>query len=223
MESAGANRVVFRRLSPAGSYAAAGALHPVRVQALSGIDLSHAGRSVTRMVSVPNWMLAVSAAAALGITMSMSANLTHQPARTQPAAVVQSNVSVVNPRVVWRGSAVIAESTNRVISTPDPRIATLQSQASGMNANLQQLQQENNALRNLSQQQSSTVSSAQSDLAASQDVLQGQAQDLQSRIDAVQQDMGDPLSKVQSAAKAAGDLVNQIRSLLGMPAAPTGS
>ena len=87
-----------------------------------------------------------------------------------------------------------------------------------MSSDLQQLQQDNDALRNLNQQQSSDLTSARSNLAASQDALSGQSQDMDARLSDIQQNLDGKVSDLQGAVSSADDTINAIRKLLGMPA-----
>jgi len=220
MQPAGPNRVVLRRLQPRPDYAGADALQRVFVGPLAEFDTGRVCELLGRNLQVPNWALALSVAATLGISVAFSSGLATHPA--QPAAMTTARTELSSPYLNRNMSGLTLISQGGPVagtgSASNGEVAILQSQAQSMNADLQQLQQDNDALRNLARQQGGDLSGAQTNLASAQDLLQGEAQDLGSRLAAIQQNVGARVPGLQSAAKAAIDVVNQIRRLLGMPA-----
>ncbi len=209
--------MVFRRLNPATGYAGTATIRPAVSAPLPYPQMERAVQLAGRPVRVPNWMLAASCAAALGLSLTFSAGLSRLQSHSVNFAAAQSSIAVTNPRLVWSGSTALAQISGPAAPAANPQIVALQSQAQSMNSELQQLQHDNDALRNLTQQQSGDLTSARSVLASSQDTLSGQSQDLNSRLQAIQQDLGGQISQLQTAVKSADGIVSQIRKMLGMP------
>lgn len=218
VQPAGPNRVVFRRLQPASSYAAAGTLQRVVAGPLPQIDTRRVAKVLGRGIQVPNWALALSVAATLGISVTLSTGFASRPAH--PAIGLTARTELINPYPSRTGSEsiVVVQGGPVTGSVSNREAAILRSQAQSMNVDLQKLQRDNDALRNLARQQGGDLTGAQSNLASSQDLLQGEAHDLGSRLSAIQQNVDSRVPGLQSAVNSAVDVVNQIRRLLGMPA-----
>jgi chaperonin cofactor prefoldin len=215
----GASRVEFRRLNPATGFTAGPALRHAFYQPLPRVDGKGLMRLAGRNIRVPNWVLAISCAVALGVSSMASAGLVHEHTHGASASILPSNAALTNARLLWSGSNVIVQSRPTGDTTPDARIVTLQGQVESMNAELQSLQRDNDALRNLTQQQTGDLSSAREQLAASQDTLNGQSQDMTARLESIQRDLDSRVTTLENSVKSANDAVNQIRKMLGMPAA----
>ncbi len=196
------------------------ALRRVTYAAIPSIESRELIRILGRPVAVPNWVLAVTVATTLGITATLSQGLALSPAVTtnqtaQPiAALVAQSVSN-SGQVGWSSNAVIKQGPDTASTR---QVAALKGEIQSMNGDLQGLQRQNDALRNLTHQQSAGLTTAESNLAASQDVLDGESQDLGARLTTMQHEVDGRVPGLESGLKAAGDLVNQIRKLLGMPA-----
>ncbi len=217
LQPSGANRVNFRRLSMEPTHAGASTLRQTVYQPLPQIDVERIAKIAGKSLPIPNWMVAVSCAAALGLSVALSAGIVNSPA-TAASSYVQSGVGGESARLVWSGSMALAQTSSPVDESKTSQIATLQGQVHSMSSDLQQLQQDNDALRNLNQQQSSDLTSARSNLAASQDALSGQSQDMDARLSDIQQNLDGKVSDLQGAVSSADDTINAIRKLLGMPA-----
>ena len=216
MQPTGANKVIFRRLSPGPSYSGAVALGQMVYQPLPRIDAGRAMQVLDRPISVPNWMLALACAAALGTSAFLSAGFATDHAQTTASRFAQNVVVASNASSVWNGSTVLASSVVTSGPAADNRLAVLQGQTQSMNAELQSLQRENDALRNLSRQQGNELTTAESSLTSSQDRLKGESQDIGERLTAMQQESDGRVPGLQAALKSAADAINQIRKLLGM-------
>lgn len=212
-----ATRVTFRRLSPVPGYRnRSTSLHALS-RALPNFQSSNLAKLVCRDLRVPNWALAASCVAALGLSVTLSVGFARPGAKVSTPPQVNSGVVVSSPHYVWAGSTVMAQVSTPVVSAHDGQIATLEGEISSMGSNLQQLQQQNDALRNLVQQQDGTLTQAHAQLAASQDSLNGMTQDNSSQLQTMQQGIDSHVSKLNGEVTTADNLVNQIRKMLGMP------
>ncbi len=219
-QPAGANRVIFRRLSTTPAQSGASTLRRAIYQPLPRFDGEHIAKLAGRSLPIPNWAVAISCAAALGLSLALSAGMVNAPANAASSYLQSGDAGTVS-RVVWSGSMALAQTTSPVDNTKVGQIATLEGQVQSMNSQLQRLQQDNDSLRNLNQQQSGDLTSARSNLAASQDALNGQSQDMDARLNDLQQNLNGHVSNLQSSVSSADDVVNEIRKMLGMPAVST--
>lgn len=220
-QPASASRVVFRRLQPAPRHSGNTTICGTFTDMLPYPAVVRAARLASQTVRIPNWMLAVSCAAALGLSMTVSTGLMHDQGRSSHVSVAQYSVAASNQRLIWSGSTALAQTNGPAASASTAKIATLQGQVQSMNSEIERLQRDNDALRNLTQQQSVDLTQARSTLAASQDTLSGQSHDLNSRLSLIQQDVNGRLSQLQGELKSADGIVRQIRQMLGMPSAPS--
>ncbi len=216
-QPAGANKVIFRRLKLEPINGGASTLRQAIYQPLPQINGERVAKLAGKSLPIPNWAVAISCAAALGLSVALSAGIINSPA-TAASSYVQSNVSGDSSRLVWSGSMALAQTTSPVDTTKFGQIASLQSQVQSMNLQLEQLQQDNGALRNLNQQQTRDLTNARSDLAGSQDALTGQSQDMDARLNDIQKNLDSRVTTLQGDISSADDAINAIRALLGMPA-----
>ncbi len=218
LPSTESHRVTFRPLTPVPARTGTMALHRLSAPPL---PTTFQSRDLTRMlgkqVAVPNWVLAVTVATTLGVAATLSHGMASSPVRTN-SQTVHPVAALVSHSVPNRTQS---ESTSHAIIKQGPsnsgEVTALKGQIQSMNGDLQDLQRQNDALRNLTRQQSANLTSAEANLAASQDLLDGESQDLGARLSSMQQEVDGRVPGLQSGVKAATDLVNQIRKLLGMP------
>ncbi len=218
MHPAEINRVVFRQLNVATGFRGGSAGRRTIGQQLPRVPLGHVVHLAGQTIHLPNWMLVAGCAAALGVSMTLSAGLTKPQTPSVAPSIVRSQNVVHSQSLVWSGLSAPSESTVQFSFARNGQTAVVESQIQSMNSELQQLQRDNDALRNLTQQQAGDLTTARTDLATSQDTLNGESQDLGSRLQAVQQDLDGRVSDLQASVKSADDTVNEVRKLLGMPA-----
>lgn len=222
-QPASANRVTFRRLSPVRGYTSSSTPLHTFSRALPNLHSCNMAKLACHDLRVPNWALAASCVAVLGLSVTLSAGFAQPKAQAPSPQQVSSAVVVSSPQYVWAGSEVTAQLSTPVASSHDGQVASLEGEISSMGSNLQQLQQQNDALRNLVQQQNGALSQAHSQLAASQDSLNGMTMDNNSRLQSMQQGIDSHVSRLQGEVTTADNLVNQIRKMLGMPPVSTTS
>ncbi len=218
MQPAEMNRVVFRQLSVATGYSGGSATRRSIGQPLPRVPLGRVVHLAGQTIHLPNWILVAGCAAALGVSMTLTAGLTEQQTSSVAPPIVRSQNVVLAQGLVWSGSSLPAETTVQFSLARNGQTAVIESQIQSMNSELQQLQRDNDTLRNLTQQQAGDLTTARTDLATSQDTLNGESQDLGSRLQAVQQDLDGRVSDLQTSVKSADETVNEVRKLLGMPA-----
>ena len=217
MQPLGANRVIFRELVPAIS-----GPQPRDAFELLGVAnwLELLPPWLIRKQRVANWMLALAFASTVGLSAAASVAVISHPVATPVVTAMPyagSAASVPSSKML----PIVGDSAiNPANQTAQAQIATLQGQVASMNSDLQHLQQTGTALRNETQVQAGDISGARAALAGSKEGLNGTSQDLSGRLDATHQDVQSRLGKLDAQVSSAGQLVNDIRQLLGLPAIP---
>lgn len=217
LPSPDSQRAVLRPLTPVEGGTGTITLQRQSFGSLPSIDSRRLTRILGRPVAVPNWVVALTVATTVGVSAMLSQGLVSAPVSTvaQPARPATTLVSMplpgaglpslVSPAIITQGPS------------SGPKLAELRGEIQSMNGDLQDVQRQNDALRNLTHQQSASLTSAQANLAASQDRLNGASQDLGAGLTTLKQEVDGRVPGLQSGLKSASDLVNQIRKLLGMP------
>jgi hypothetical protein len=224
MQPIGTNRVVFRQLSLATSYAAPTPQRYAVCQPVKWYRLDLSPAWLNHKMRISNWVMALSLVATLGISAAVSVAVVSQSATPVPiVAVVPISAPASSVPAAKMLPTLGAPSISPAESISYAQITTLQDQLQSMNTDLQGLHQESDTLRNESHAQENDLASARTNLAGSQESLQGQSEQLNGRLGAIQQDLQSRLNSLDQSLTSAVQVVSDVRSVLGLPASPSQS
>jgi len=106
-QPAGANRVIFRRLNMQPVHGDGTALRRAIYQPLPQLNAERVARVAGKSLSVPNWAVAISCVAALGLSVALSAGMVNAPADAA-SSYSRGLDSGTASRLVWSGSMALA-------------------------------------------------------------------------------------------------------------------